>query len=117
VSTFAGSKSANYQQQLDGELAADGHDVDRVLHEAEAVPGFADRPRWEAFRKAREALSRQSLIRSTNGRHAARSWPLRIGEIAWHEDIFCWDRLPHAVVKTMLEQVADHVTAFIFRAG
>jgi hypothetical protein len=96
------------------ELAADGHNVDTVLHVAETLPGFADHSRWGAIRASRQAYHDALNDHGLWDENSARLTAVEKREVVCDFDIVLIGAVDlNAVVTAMLRQVAHRVTAFV----
>jgi RecB family exonuclease len=96
------------------ELAAAGHDVESVVREAEALPGFADQARWAAVRAAQDAYHATLAELGLGDENTARLAAVQKQEVNCDFDIILLGTVDlNAVSVKMLAQVADRVTTFV----
>jgi len=100
--------------RVHAELAADGHDLETVLREAEQIPGFADGARWAAIRTAQEAYYSSLAKLNLSDENADRLAAVQNKLVECDFDIILLGAVDlNEVIAKMLAQVSERVTAFV----
>ena len=105
---------ADLLRRLHVELAADGRDFDAVRRSGFRLDGFAETERWTALAEVQERylkiLDKQGLWDIQTARLKA----IELNEVRSDHDIFLLGTVDlNTTLRTMLERIADRVTAFV----
>ncbi len=100
---------------LHQELASDELDFAKVLAAAGEIEGFSERPRWQALCDAQTSYLDSLDSLDLWDRQTARLVAIRESECVARQDIVLVGMVDtNRAVRSMLDQVADRVTALIF---
>jgi ATP-dependent helicase/nuclease subunit B len=95
-------------------LAADGYDFADVAKKGAELPGFDERPRWEALATVQERYHKLLDAEKLWDAQSARLVAIERREIQTTQPIFLLSTVDlNQALRQMLDQVAGHVTALI----